>query len=234
MKALLSSLGLFIRQIYSDSMLLLIQAAPILAGLVFKYAVPFAAEYFGIVHHLEPYYLLFDVMYAMLMPYMLCFASALIILSEIDDAISAYLFVTPLGKKGYVISRLIFPAGIGFLCNLLFIPLFSLTDLSGIQILVLSFLAACNALITALFTVSFAGNRVEGMGLAKISTIILLGAFVPFFIRGYTAYVFYIFPSYWLAQYLLSKSFWNVLWCIITIIVWIRILYSMFNRKIEK
>jgi len=234
MRALLSSLGLFIKQIYSDSMLLLIQAAPVLAGLVFKYVVPFAADYFNVGHYIEPYYLLFDVMYAMLMPYMLCFASALIILSEIDDSISAYLFVTPLGKKGYVISRLIFPACMGFMCNLLFIPLFSLTDLSVTHVIVLSFLAACNALIAALFTVSFAGNRVEGMALAKISTIILLGAFVPFFIRGSISYVFYIFPSYWMAQYLLSKSFWNILWCIIIIIIWIRILYSMFNRKMEK
>lgn len=234
MRALVSSLKLFIRQIYSDSMLLLIQAAPILAGLVFKFAIPFAAEYFGVIQYLEHYFILFDVMYSMLMPYMLCFASALIILSEFDDSIAAYLFITPLGRRGYLISRLIFPALIGFVCNLFFLPLFSLTELLTIQIVIVSFLSASNALIAALFTVSFAGNRVEGMALAKLSTIILLGAFVPLFLQGPISYVFVILPSYWITYYLLSDSVWAVFWCLITVIIWVKGLYLLFAKKMEK
>lgn len=234
MKALVSSLTLFIRQIYSDRMLLLIQTAPFLAGLVFKYAVPFGAEYFGIAQHLEPFYLIFDVMYAMLMPYMICFASALIILSEIDDSITAYLCITPLGKRGYLISRLLFPACIGFICNLLFIPLFSLTYFHVSQVIVLSFLASGNAVIAALFTVSFSHNRVEGMALAKLSTIILLGVFVPFFILPPYSYFFYVLPSYWLAEYLLAYTTLPLFCCVITIVLWIIVLYKFFVRKIER
>ncbi len=234
MKALTVSFKLYIKQIYSDSMLILIQIAPLLAGIVFKFVIPPVANYFGVLAVIKPYFLLFDCMYAMLLPYMLCFASAMIILSELDDSIALYLFVTPLGKKGYIISRLILPSCAGFLCNILLIPVFSLTGIYGLEILPVSFLSAGNAVIAALFTVSFAGNRVEGMALAKLSTILLLGSFVPFFLDGAISAVFIFLPSYWFARFLLSHSLFTVLAYLVSLFVWIRVLYYFFSKKLEQ
>jgi fluoroquinolone transport system permease protein len=110
---------MFLRQISKDSMLYAVLAAPLLAGCAFRFGVPAAESalcgYFGEASILSGYYLLFDLFLAVMTPYIICFVSSLVMLAEYDENMSAYLAVTPVGKRGYILSRLVFPPFCPFL-----------------------------------------------------------------------------------------------------------------------
>ena len=67
----------------------------------------------------------------MLSPVMFCFVAAMVILEETDDHITGYLFITTLGRKGYLAARLGLPAVISFIITLVLLPIFRLTKLSA-------------------------------------------------------------------------------------------------------
>ncbi|MBN1892372.1 MAG: hypothetical protein JW780_06275 [Clostridiales bacterium] len=129
MKAIFRYLSIYVKQIARDSMLYVMLTVPILAGLVFRFGIPKAehllCEYFGQSTIVFEYYLLFDLLITVLTPFMLCFVSSMVMLSELDENMVNYLTVTPVGKKGYIISRLVIPAA--FLG--LPIPLLLLSDI---------------------------------------------------------------------------------------------------------
>ena len=101
---------LFIRR---DMMLFASCAAPLLAGVFFRFAVPVMeralVSWTGRTEVLAPYYGLFDLIFSMLAPIMFCFVTAMVVLEEHDDHIENYLFITTLGRKGYLISRIFLP-----------------------------------------------------------------------------------------------------------------------------
>lgn len=117
-----------------DLMLFAACLAPILAGLLFRFAIPFIeaalTDWLCRPSVLSPYYALIDLCFAMLSPAMFCFVSAMVALEEADEKTAAYLFVTPLGKNGYLAARLLVPSAAAFLITLVLLPLFKLTALS--------------------------------------------------------------------------------------------------------
>lgn len=176
MSALFISFKQFLLQIGRDGMLLVICLAPILAGIVFKFAVPIGemmlCTHLGKTAILSPYYLLFDIFLAIITPYMFCFASAMVILEEKDTNLTAYLSVTPVGKSVYLLSRLGFPAAISAVFSIMMLLFFSLTDMGILEKIVLSALTAPIGVIISLLIVSFSSNKVEGIAIAKLGGLI--------------------------------------------------------------
>lgn len=118
MKPLLYSFGIFFRQIIRDNMLWGVCLAPLLTALIFRFGLPYAeallCAYYQRQAILADYYLIFDLWLCLISSYMLCFASAMVMLTERDENMAAYLAVTPVGKTGYVLSRLVLPAALAF------------------------------------------------------------------------------------------------------------------------
>ena len=133
MKVYLRSLQILLKQIWGDSMLVAICGVPILVALVFRFAVPvlegFLCNLLGTTSLLSGYYLLFDLFLAVMTPYMITFISTMVMLTELDENMAVYLAVTPLRKKGYIISRLIIPAGLSMFISGIMLFFFSLTNL---------------------------------------------------------------------------------------------------------
>lgn len=236
MTPLFRSFALFIRQIARDSMLYAVCIAPLLSALFFRYAIPsievLLCTYFNQASILAEYYLLFDIFLIVLTPYMFCFASSMVILTEYDENISSYIAVTPVGKKGYLISRFAFPALISFFASILLLFLFSLTVWPLSLLLAACFLASFFSIVLSLLVVSFSHNRVEGMAVSKMSGIMLSGLFVPFFIVSDFQYLFSALPSYWIARFCRDADFLFALPALLTSFLWIRILYRRFDKKL--
>ena len=97
-----------------DRMLFAACVAPVFAGVLFRFAIPpLETALTGWLESpaiLSPYYALIDIFFAMLSPAMFCFVSAMVSLEEADEGITDYLFVTPLGRNGYLTARLCIPA----------------------------------------------------------------------------------------------------------------------------
>jgi fluoroquinolone transport system permease protein len=228
---------MFYRQIAKDGMLYAVLAAPLLAGCAFRFGIP-AAEavlcgYLGRETILSGYYLLFDLFLAVMTPYIVCFVSALVMLTEYDENLTAYMAVTPVGKRGYIVSRLVFPSAVSAFASALLVSLFSLTVWTAPALLITCALSSLLSIAVALLLVSFSHNRVEGMALGKLAGIILLGLPVPFFLLSGAQYLFSVFPSFWIAKLCVEGNALFLLPALFTTFLWTWALYGRFIRKLS-
>lgn len=192
-----------------DMMLSVSCLVPVLAGLFFRFGVPFLETvltgYFQVPAVISPYYRLVDVLFVMLSPTMFCFVSAMVALEEADEKTATYLFITPLGKTGYFVSRFGVPAVTAFWVTILLLPAFKLTEFSPAAILLFAAGGTLQGMIVALLILTFSSNKLEGMAVAKLSTLTIFGAVVPFFIKNSMLlnnmqYVFFLLPSFWIGK----------------------------------
>ncbi len=236
MRPLLRSFSMFIMQMLKDSMLAAVCAATILAAFFILLGVPAIEDilcgYFHKTSILADYYLLFDLLLALVTPYMLCFASAMMMLTEYDENMAGYLAVTPVGKRGYILSRLALPAFISFIVSVFLMLWFSLTAWPFGMILLTCMLTSLTSVAVALLLFAFSHNRVEGMALAKLSGLLMLGLFVPFFLLSDIQYVFSPLPSFWIAKLCVEQNTIFLLPAILSSLIWMMLLYCKFNRKV--
>ncbi len=234
MRALNRSFCYFIRQITADRMLVMVCAAPPLCGAFFRFGIPALepsfVRWFGF--GLEPYYLLLDLFLSGITPYMLCFVSAMVILTETDSHMSAYLCVTPIGKKGYLVSRLVFPAAVSGLISFCILAVFRLSVNSVFIMVSLSLQSAVLGMLAAMLIVSLSSNKVEGMAISKLSGLILFGMVIPFVLRGGEKYVFGLLPSFWIAQWAITPGICAILLFTATSVLWFFVLWRRFSLKL--
>ncbi len=150
-----------------DMMLFVSCFAPILAGFFFRFAIPLIeaalTDNFHIAAIISPYYKLVDILFAMLSSTMFCFVSAMISLEERDEKTAVYLFITPLRKTGYIVARFGVPSAIAFLATIILLPVFKLTPLSPLTILLLATGGTLQGMIVALLVLTVSSNKLEGM-----------------------------------------------------------------------
>ena len=225
MKAIMNSFILMISFVRKDMMLLAACIAPILAGVFFRFGIPevekLLCQLTGNASVLMPYYEMFDISLSVLMPVMFCFAAAMVILEERDDKQINYLIVTPLGKRGYLIARLGIPFLMSMVGTLILIPVFMLTELSVWKIIFLSVSGSIQGIIIALMIVTFSSNKLEGMAVTKLSTLMVFGFIVPYFIAGNVQYILMALPSFWVGKVIYNGNAVFILPAIVVSFVWI-------------
>jgi len=235
-KPLLYSLGIFIRQITRDNMLWAVCLVPLITALLFRFGIPYAetllCTYFQKQIILADYYLLFDLWLCLTPSYMFGFASAMVMLTERDENMAGYMAVTPVGKKGYVLSRLVFPTAIAFPFAVLLTYFFSLTPWDILMLSAVSLLMSLASIAAMFLIVSFSRNRVEGMVLAKMTSLIFLGLVVPFFVLSDAQYLAAFLPSFWAAKLSKEGDSLLLLPALAVSLAWIGTLSRRFGRKL--
>lgn len=235
-KYITCSVQLF-RQIGSDYMLLLAYIAPLILGLIVRFCIPALENaltiHFQTGHILTPYYSLFDLFLAMIMPIMFCFSFAMILLEEIDDKVARYFMITPLGKGGYLFSRVGLPAIISLLFTPLLLLLFHISSISIGVLLAISLLGAIMGIIVSLIIVSLSTNKLEGMAATKMAAMLTLGILPPFLIKGNAEYLFVVLPSYWLGKCVQTGTLLSFIIGLLVCCIWILVLAKKFNKKVS-
>lgn len=238
MNAIRISFTEMLKSIKSDMMLLTACLVPLLCGTFFKFGIPALenrlTSYFHRTALLSPYYGLFDSLFAILTPTMFCFAAAMVILEENDDHISTYLYITPLGKGGYIISRLAVPALLAFAVTTLLLPFFALTKISWLMLPLMAASGSTQGLIIAMMVVALSSNKVEGIAITKLASILILGIFAPYFIESPLQYLLSPFPSFWMAKSVYENTGIFLIVALGVSCIWIYILFRCFERKIMK
>lgn len=236
MKPCIRSLQMLLRQIRLDNMLMLLCFLPLLIGGVFRFGIPYLETVLctalGTSAVLSGYYLLFDLFLAAFTPYFLVFLSAMILLSEADEHIAVYLAVTPVHRRGYLLSRLLVPAMLSMLVSAALMACCSLTRWTVWGAALACLLSALLCLPVAMLIVTYSHNRVEGMALAKLAGLLLFGLPVPFFLTGGLQYLFAWLPSFWVAKAFQSPDAWAAAAAIAVSAAWIAIQYRRFARKL--
>lgn len=223
--------------IKKDRMLFVICFIPLLVGPLIKFGIPMAesilAENLSVQYFLSPYYGLFDMFFAMLTPILLCFVVAMVTLEENDDRIAVYLFITPLGRIGYLFARFGVTAAISCIATLFLMPFFKLTDLTSLSTIFLVLGGTFQGVMAALMIVTLSSNKLEGMAVAKLSTLTVFGMVGPYFVHSNIQYVLSPLPTFWLGKAIYENKFIYVFPSMILFLVWIFYLLKIFLHKIS-
>ena len=212
--------------------------APIMMAVLFRYGAPVLESWLcrtlQASQVLAPYYALFDLLLSLMTPLMLCFAGVMVVLEELDDGTATYLMVTPLGKSGYLASRLVVLTALSVVYEIALMAVFTL---SGMLLWMNALSALVNALVSvsvAMLVIGFARNKVEGMALIKLSGFFILGYLGAYFLQGPVQYLAGVLPGYWLGRMVLSGS---PLWALPAAGVacgWIVLLYRRFDVRVMR
>lgn len=221
--------------IQRDMMLFMAGIAPFIAGTTIHFGVPILEKILvhmtGLPSVLFPYYGLFDIFFAFIAPTMFCFVVAMIMLEEHDNYIDRYLYVTGLGRNGYFVSHIILPALVAFIVTVILFPVFQLTTLSLLAVLSLASASTLQGIIIALLIVTLSKNKLEGMAVAKVSSIVILGAVAPYFIQSPFIYFLSFLPSFWIGKAMHDQNLVYMLSAILVAGSWVLILRKLFNIK---
>lgn len=178
-------------------MLVLLLMGPIAMAFCLKWLIPFFTDILSPYLDLRDYYSLIAGGIVLFIPMLVGVLIGFILLDERDDSVYLMLIVTPLGKGGYIIYRVLFPAFFSFIYSIIALPLVDIVDLSYITLISVAFLAAFGAPITALFLAGLANNKVEGLALSKGIGIFLLIPIASYFIEFPWRLIAGIVPYYW-------------------------------------
>ncbi len=226
----------YLVQITKDAMLFIVCLAPVLCGILFKIGIPevekLLSEQFNNMEILVPYYLLFDLLLAVLTPMMISYVSAMVILEDIDEGITNYMAVTPLGKNGYLISKLGIPLSASFIITIIVMMIFSITKITFGQVFGISILTSIIGLIMSMMVISISDNKVEGMAVMKLSGIVMIGIPVAFLTAENVQHLFFFLPSLWIAKFSLEQSLAYFVVCIAVSSVWILFFVKRFLKKV--
>lgn len=236
MKKILYTFKIFVSEITKDFMLFACLIGPIFMAVLFRFGLPvlenFLCNYFYKEEILTSYYILFDLLLGIMTPILFCFSGVLVILEEIDCGTAKYFSVTPIGKSGYVISRIGIPSFFALLYNALLLSIFTSAKINGIMILLLSVNGTLIALVTSIFVVTFAKNKIEGMALVKMCGLLILGIPSAFFIKSPVRYCFAVLPSFWMAELCITNDFLFFILGILSSLIIIFGLYGKFKKKL--
>ena len=222
MKRILSSAIQVFKQIKSDPMMFAACFTPFIMGALIKFGIPF----------FERYYPIFDLLLSIMAPVLLCFAFAMITLEEIDDKVSRYFSITPLGKAGYLFTRLVVPAIISAVIAFIVLLLFSLEKLPTRMMIGLALLGSVQAIIVSLMIITLSGNKLEGMAVTKLSALTLLGIPVPFFIDSYYQFAVGFLPSFWVAKAVQNEAVLYFPIALVVALIWYYFLIKRLFRKL--
>lgn len=235
MKAVFLSFSQMLRQTKRDPMLLIFAAIPILLGCLFRFAIPpienLLVDYFkqAVV---SPYYGLLDIFLLTFTPSMLEYVVAMIMLEESDDNLVRYLAVTPLGKGGYLISRLGITCLISLPISIIITVIFGSSNLNILFILTLAVPASMQGIGAAMLIVTLSANKVEGIAIGKMASLLTLGAIVPYFAANKIQYLFSLFPTFWMAKAVITDNYQFIIVAILLAILWMCVLIKRFKRKL--
>ncbi len=237
MKAISSSFFQMLRQMKRDAMLVMVALVPFLMGLAFRFGIPIAenliTDYFGLNELLTPYYALFDMFLIIITPSMFYYAVAMVMLEESDDHITAYLAVTPLGKTGYLFSRLGFTGIISFFVSIIVTLIFHLSPTHIFTFVGAALAGTIQGVIVTLLIVALSANKVEGMAVGKFTSLLSLGALAPYFVSGKAQIIVFIFPSFWIGKTMQTGANYPVIIAILLSLLWIAVLSNKFMKKVS-
>jgi fluoroquinolone transport system permease protein len=225
-------------QIRQDGMMTMVLIAPLLAGLFFRFGIPalesMLCAQFDAAYILSPYYPMMDLFLGAITSYMVAFVVVLAMLDEFDANLVQHFVITPLQRRGYLMSRLGLAMLVSWMGSICLMQCLSLTPWTIWRTAIVTLLLTLMSLLFALIVFSFSNNKVEGMAIAKFSGLLMLGLVIPFLVSESNRVWFYWLPSYSIAMFALQG---NISWLLLAsgvCGVWIWILSRKFMKKLSR
>lgn len=191
-----------IKQVVRDPIMALLLVAPLLLITVFKLLevllIPFLAIKTGF--DMAPYTAYVQAFVLLINSGMLGIVTGFMMLDERDGNIAQLLEVTPMGRSGYLINRLLFASLLSIVYCIISFAVFKLVYLPLISIIFLSVLSAMYTAIIGLLIYSGADDKVKGLTFAKGLNSLVLFAFTDLFSLNWLTILSWFFPPYWMTM----------------------------------
>jgi len=110
------------------------------------------------------------------------------------------------------------------------LPVFKLTSLSFVEIISLTIGGTLQGIIISLLIVTLSSNKLEGMAVTKLSTLMIFGAVIPFFIKHNIQYVLFLLPAFWIGKAISENTPFYVLLAFALSAIWIFFLLKQYER----
>lgn len=235
-KIILLAFREFVKEIWQDIMFAALLFVPLLMCFLFRFCIPLLerelCQMQQVTQIIAPYYICFDLCIIMMTPIMFSFSGVMVILEELDNGMAHYLMVTPLGKSGYLWSRIGMMSVIAMVYACVITFVFRLSDISVFKILYSGVVAAIVGAVISFYVVAFAHNKVEGMALTKFSAFFVLGIPISVFLKAPFKYIGILLPSFWATEFCVNSKVSDVLIGLgvgITLLYWS---YKCFERRV--
>lgn len=191
------------RSVQRDPLLRWTIVLPLLLALAARWFFPLMVARLGALFGADmlPYYPpMMGVALLLLPPLLVGMVVGFLLLDQRDDQTLVALQVTPLPLAGYLAYRIAVPLLLSMLVSAAVLPLAGMARMGPLPLLAVALTAAPLAPIAALFLASFAGNKVQGFALTKVSGILLIPPLAAYFVESGWQHAFGLLPTYWPAR----------------------------------
>jgi fluoroquinolone transport system permease protein len=244
-----------LRNVTHDSLLAFVVLLPLTLALIYRFVLPDAEAMArlvesGLAPSLEPYRGFFERFasgygpvlmgtFVGLTPGAVGSVFGLLLVDERDARTLAAVRVTPQPFARYMAARMFTPCALSFAATILAYPIAGLAPTPLAHVAVIALAGASVVPAVALFVVTFAPNKVAGLVMMRIVTVVLALPVFAYFVAPGVARLAWPIPSYWQMKALWLAAdgapFWGALLVVpalsLPLTIW---LYRAFARRPER
>ena len=194
--------GVDFKNLRRDPMLAWLTIFPLVIALAMRWGIPALTATLRARYDFDllPYYPLILSFLLVTMPTIVGAIIGFMLLDQRDDGTLSALQVTPLTLRGYLFYRAAVPMALSLVMTALGLVISGMMVGNLGLLLLYSLVAAPLGPLFALFTASFAQNKVQGFALMKVSGVISWPAIIAWFIPMPWQLAFGVVPHYWMAK----------------------------------
>ena len=205
-----------LKNIMREPIFLILFISPILMVLLLKFAFPIFNGLLNnfIVFDLYSIFPQISFMFLLLIPMLCGMIWSLLLVDDKDNRIMDVISVTPLGKNGYINTKLLSSIFITFILASLMYFVMNYNLSFSIKDLFLIILLSTQSIYLVILVANFASNKVEAMTFSKIFSFIYIFPLISLALKSNLRYFFAIFPQYWVIEayrVFNQKSFWAII-----------------------
>lgn len=191
-----------LKRLIREPMMVLMFLTPLLITIVFKlmltFLVPFIENY--IAFDLVPYYHYILAFVLVLNPGILGIVMGFMMIEDKDGKIFELLSITPLGKRGYMIMRLIFVFVSTFIYTLYSYFILDIYSVSFLVLMYISVLLSIYGSLIGMLLFIMATDKVKGLTYAKGFNILMLFVLGDLISIKWLRILSSFFPTYWISK----------------------------------
>jgi hypothetical protein len=189
-----------LKQILRDPIMAILVVAPLLLIIAFKLMVLYLVPFIQTLIEFEvlPYLDYIFIFVVMMCGAMLGIVTGFMMIDDRDGKIAELMSVTPLGRSGYLINRLLFAAVLTIFYSILSYYVLNVVKLPFATMLFVSLLSSNYSIIIGLLIFTFADDKVKGLTFAKAINSLSLFAFTDLLALKWLTVLSWFFPPYWI------------------------------------
>lgn len=183
-----------------DDIMVIVACVPVFLALLLRFGEPHLQLVLAGVVDLTPHHPVAIAVLTSMIPMMFGWVVGFMLLDDRDEQTLTAIAVTPLTKRGYLFYKTAMVTVLSFALSIVLIPLTGLTGLDYARFLPVAAVASLEAPIIALILAAFAGNKVEGLAVAKFISLLGLLPILPFYIDSPFVYIAGVTPFFWTGE----------------------------------